>query len=102
MAVLYTFLLALLVAFIQSSHGYFPYAGYFDGYPGFGFPHLVDPYYGAVMVPAPRFVTTFPYALHSHFYHPRSAFRNIAKSYRKEDGHLSDTSFISPIRKNIY
>ncbi|KAK6737950.1 hypothetical protein RB195_020194 [Necator americanus] len=99
MAVLYTFLLALLVAFIQSLHHKdVP----LEGYPGFGFPHLVDPYYGAVMVPAPRFVTTFPYALHSHFYHPRSAFRNIAKSYRKEDGHLSDTSFISPIRKNIY
>ncbi|VDM78567.1 unnamed protein product [Strongylus vulgaris] len=34
----------------------------------------------------------FPY---NHYYHPRSAIHNVAKSYAKETGHASATSVVS-------
>ncbi|EYC13908.1 hypothetical protein Y032_0042g595 [Ancylostoma ceylanicum] len=71
-----------------------------ENYPTFGYYGLTDPYpyatfaYGA-------YPYGYPYAMHSHYYHPRAALRNVAKSFQREDGHLSDTSMISPFAKTL-
>ncbi|EYC13894.1 hypothetical protein Y032_0042g587 [Ancylostoma ceylanicum] len=70
-----------------------------SSYPTFGYYGLADPYAHTVPFAYGAYPYGYPYALHSHYYHPRAALRNVAKSFHREDGHLSDTSMISPIAK---
>ncbi|EYC17162.1 hypothetical protein Y032_0031g2304 [Ancylostoma ceylanicum] len=93
-----------LLAVSQLSQASYPYAGYYGGrsysnYPILGYyGSLADPYtytpyaYGA-------YPFGYPLSLHSHYYHPRAALRNVAKSFQREEGHLSGTSKISPFAK---
>ncbi|EYC13899.1 hypothetical protein Y032_0042g590 [Ancylostoma ceylanicum] len=90
---------AFLLAVSQLSHASYPYEGYYAGYPTFGYYGLADPYAYTVPFAYGAYPYGYPYALHSHYYHPRAALRNVAKSFHREDGHLSDTSMISPIAK---
>ncbi|EYC43896.1 hypothetical protein Y032_0477g2169 [Ancylostoma ceylanicum] len=87
-------LLAVLVAIAQRSAS-FPYGGYYGEYPGFGYSDLG---YGYPYAPFAYGAYGFPYGLYSHHYHPRAALRNVAKAFHRENGHLSDTTFISPIK----
>ncbi|EYC13911.1 hypothetical protein Y032_0042g596 [Ancylostoma ceylanicum] len=90
---------AFLLSVSQLSHASYPYAGFYADYPTFGYYGLADPY-GYAPLAYGAYSYGYPYALHSHYYHPRAALRNIAKSFHREDGHLSDTSMISPFKKN--
>ncbi|EYC13982.1 hypothetical protein Y032_0042g643 [Ancylostoma ceylanicum] len=95
------FLFAVFLAISQMSHTSLPYASYYGDYPGFGYYGLAGHYpyapfaYGAYPYGYPY---DYPYSLHSH-YHPRAALRNVAKSFHREDGHLSETDMISPFAK---
>ncbi|KAL6743854.1 hypothetical protein Aduo_016845 [Ancylostoma duodenale] len=96
---------ALLLAVSQLSRASYPYAGYYGDYPilgyygGFGDPHSYAPLaYGAYGAYG-AYPFGYPFALHSHYHHPRAAIRNVAKSFEREDGHLSDTRMISPFAK---
>ncbi|KAL6744460.1 hypothetical protein Aduo_017391 [Ancylostoma duodenale] len=89
---------AYLLSVSHLCHGSYPYTGYYADYPAFGYYGLADPYaYGLLAYGA--YPYGYPYSLHSHFYHPRAALRNVAKSFQREDGHLSETDMISPFAK---
>ncbi|EYC13892.1 hypothetical protein Y032_0042g586 [Ancylostoma ceylanicum] len=92
------FLFAFLLSVSQLSHASFPHIGYYSDYPAFGYYGLADPYSYAPFA-YDAYPYGYPYALHSHHYYPRAALRNVARSFQREDGHLSDTSMISPFAK---
>ncbi|KAL6744333.1 hypothetical protein Aduo_017280 [Ancylostoma duodenale] len=99
MSSLYVFL-AFALSLSQLSHASYPYAGYYADYPAIGYYGLAGPYpYAPIGYSA--YPYGYPYALHSHYYHPRAALRNVAKSFQREEGHLSDTSMISPFAKAL-
>ncbi|KAL6725700.1 hypothetical protein Aduo_007736 [Ancylostoma duodenale] len=87
-----------LLAVSQLSHASFPHFGYYSEYPALEYYGLADPYSYASLAYG-VYPYGYPYALHSHYYHPRAALRNIAKSFKREDGHLSETSMISPFAR---
>ncbi|KAL6744489.1 hypothetical protein Aduo_017417 [Ancylostoma duodenale] len=88
------FLLAFLFGVTQLSQASYPYDGYYGDYPWLGYYGLPGHYpyvpfgYG--------FGYPHGYGLHSHYYHPRTAFRNVAASFHKEAGHRSETDMITP------
>ncbi|EYB91050.1 hypothetical protein Y032_0211g2205 [Ancylostoma ceylanicum] len=94
-------LLACLLVIAQLSQASFPYEGYYEGYPalaGYYTYALADPYsYAPFTYGAHPY--GYPYGLHSHYHHPRAALRNVARSFQKESGHLSETDVISPFAK---
>ncbi|KAL6722718.1 hypothetical protein Aduo_017816 [Ancylostoma duodenale] len=91
---------AFFLSLSQLSHASYPYAGYYADYPTFGYYGLADPY-GYAPLAYGAYPYGYPYALHSYYYHPRVALRNVAKSFQREHGHLSDTSMISPFAKAL-
>ncbi|KAL6722719.1 hypothetical protein Aduo_017817 [Ancylostoma duodenale] len=100
MSSLYVFF-AFVLSLTQLSHASFPHFGYYEDYPTFGYYGLADPYYPYAPFAYGAYPYGYPYALHSHYYHPRAALRNVAKSFQREDGHLSDTSMISPFARAL-
>ncbi|EYC13923.1 hypothetical protein Y032_0042g602 [Ancylostoma ceylanicum] len=98
------FLFAVLFAVSQLSQASFPY--YYGGsshpdYPALGYYGIADsyPYYPYAAYGYGAYPYGYPFSLHSHYHHPRAALRNVAKSFHREDGHLSETDMISPFAK---
>ncbi|EYC13903.1 hypothetical protein Y032_0042g592 [Ancylostoma ceylanicum] len=91
---------AFLLSVSQLSDASYPYAGYYADYPSLGYYGLADPYAYAPLAYG-AYPYGYPYALHSHYHHPRTALRNVAKSFQREDGHLSGTSMIFPVAKAL-
>ncbi|KAL6744488.1 hypothetical protein Aduo_017416 [Ancylostoma duodenale] len=91
----------LLVAFLfsisQMSDASFPYDGIYGGYPWMGYYGLAGHYPYAPF--AYGFGYPYGYGMHSHYYHPRAALRNVASSFHKQAGHLSETDIISSFAK---
>ncbi|EYC13912.1 hypothetical protein Y032_0042g597 [Ancylostoma ceylanicum] len=99
MSSLYIFL-AFVLSVSQLSEASYPYTGFYPDYPAVGYYGLADPYpYAPIVYGA--YPYGYPYALHSHYHHPRAALRNVAKSFQREDGHLSGTSMIFPVAKAL-
>ncbi|EYC13906.1 hypothetical protein Y032_0042g595 [Ancylostoma ceylanicum] len=95
MSSLYVFF-ALVLSLSQLSHASFPHFGYYGDYPTFGYYGLTDPYpyatfaYGA-------YPYGYPYAMGKSMLVDELAQR----VHLSEDGHLSDTSMISPFAKTL-
>ncbi|KAL6744334.1 hypothetical protein Aduo_017281 [Ancylostoma duodenale] len=93
------FLFAVLLAISQLSQASFPY--YYGDYPALGYYGITEPYptYPYTPFAYGAYPYGYSFGLHSHHYHPRAALRNVAKSFHREDGHLSETDMISPFAK---
>ncbi|EYC13987.1 hypothetical protein Y032_0042g647 [Ancylostoma ceylanicum] len=93
------FAFAVLLTVSQLSQASFPY--YYGEYPALGYYGIAEsyPYYPYAAYGYGAYPYGYPFGLHSHHYHPRTALRNVAKSFQREEGHLSETDMISPFAK---